>query len=191
MRMQIGFSKKTKDRAFIIAMLALPTMSFLVFYLYVNFNSILLAFQVKEGQNVSWSTENFKQIFKDFSSNGTSTVLLSALKNTFKYFFSDLLIAIPSSFVLCYFLYKKIKGYRVFRVVFYLPHIISATVLTALFRYFIAVNGPIAALMEAWNLGTMEPLFTMSKTATNTIVFYCVFLDLATISFCLVARCQI
>ena len=38
--------KKMKDTGFILLFLAVPVANFLVFWLYVNFDSILLAFQI-------------------------------------------------------------------------------------------------------------------------------------------------
>ena len=170
-----GFSKKVKDRAFICAMLALPVIGFLVFYLYVNFDSLLLSFQVQEGNEIHWGIDNFVTLISDFSSSSTSKDLINALSNTLKYFFSGLLITVPASLAFCFFLYKKIKGYKIFRVLFYLPSIISASVLVALFRYFIAVNGPVAELIENFSLGKLPPLLTMKTKATDTIIFYTVF----------------
>ncbi len=171
-----GFSKKAKDRAFIIAMLALPILNFFVFYLYVNFDSILLAFQVPRGDEMKWSLQNFNMLFDEFGSS--SSELSTALLNTMKYFFSGLLITLPISFCLCYFLYKKIRWYKGFRVIFYLPNIISASVLAVLFRYMIAVNGPVSELMQTVGMKPIEPVFNMSKYATNTIVLYTIFFGL-------------
>ena len=136
-----GITKKKADRIFIIGMLFLPFLNFLVFYLYVNFDSLLMAFQVPMGNDIKWGLNNFETMFQEFAlSNGALRI---ALKNTFIYFFSGLLITLPLSFFLCYFLYKKVFGYRVYRVIFYLPSIIAASVLVALFRYFVSVEGPL------------------------------------------------
>ena len=89
------FTKKTKDNLFVVGMLALPLAGFIVFYLFVNFNSILLAFQTKENGAVKWGFGNFKKVVADFSASGSSAgVLFVALKNTFRYFFSGLLITL-------------------------------------------------------------------------------------------------
>ena len=40
--------KKTEERLFILSFMIVPVISFLVFYVYVNFNSILMAFQLPE-----------------------------------------------------------------------------------------------------------------------------------------------
>ena len=61
--------KKQKDMIFYILMLAFPVTQFLIFYVGVNFNSILLAFRkydVLKGE-FSWAGfDNFIQVFSDF-----------------------------------------------------------------------------------------------------------------------------
>lgn len=168
--------KKNSDALFIAGMLFLPTLSFLVFYLYVNIDSLLLAFQVPTGDTFKWGFDNFATMFKDFSFNGS--VLGIAIKNTALYFFTGLLVTLPLSFFLSYFLYKKVLGYRIFRVIYYLPCIISASVLVALFKYFIQFKGPVDALSVLLGKGHLPPFFFRPDLATHVINFYCVFYGL-------------
>ena len=164
--------KKRNERIFIILMLALPILNFFVFYVYVNFNSIIMAFKVPVGDSEVWSLDNFRHMFQEFSSGNSE--LTRALVNTMKYFVTGVLITVPLSYLLCYFLYKQVRGYKVYRVIFYLPSIISASVLVALFRYSLAVDGPVSVLIGELGFGKLPPLFNMSQYATNTIVFYTV-----------------
>ncbi len=173
----VGMKKKTKDLIFIISMLAIPVIHWLIFYLYLNFNSILLAFQLPHiDGSVEWTFDNFVNMFREFSY--AENTLPSALGNTFIFFFSGLLITFPLSFLLCYFLYKKILCYRVFRVIFYLPNIIAGSVIAVLFRYLIAVNGPFAQIWPQL-FGTQIPdFFHQSSTAMPALVFYNIFFGL-------------
>lgn len=170
------FTKKRADNLFVFGMLLLPFINFIVFYLYVNFDSFLMAFQVPIGDEIRWGLENFETMFKEFSFSGG--VLSLALKNTFIYFFSGLLITLPLSFFLCYFLYKKVFGYKVFRVIFYLPSIISASVLVVLFKYFISVEGPLDRWMVDLGFGQLPELIKNAKTSTTVINFYNIFFGL-------------
>ena len=169
-------SRKTKDKIFIVGMLFLPIAQFAVFYLYVNFQSILMAFQVPDSvKSFVWSFENFKTMFTEFSLSGS--VMTSALKNTMLFFGTSLIVTFPLSFLLCYFLYKKIVGYKIFRVIFFLPNIISASVIAILFKYLIAGNGPVSVLYGLF--GNEIPAFlSSSKYAIWTILFYTVFFGL-------------
>lgn len=164
--------RKNKDLPFICGMLALPILQFCIFYIYVNFNSILLAFQEPVGMDVEWGFGNFAKIFRDLSSSGS--VLVSAFVNTLIFFFAGLLITLPLSFLMCYFLYKKVPGYRMYRIIFYLPSIIMGSVTAILFKYIISSNGPISLLFE----GDVPYFLQSSEWAMPTLVFYTIFFGL-------------
>ena len=75
---------------FIISMLAVPVAWFIVFYVVVNFNSIILAFRSIVGVSsvgtpvYEWGFGNFLKFFEDFVLD-TGDVQIS-LWNTLKYF---------------------------------------------------------------------------------------------------------
>ena len=165
---------KFKERIFIAVMLIVPVGNFLVFWLYVNFNSILMAFQRPGlGGTIEWGFENFRLFVNDLGSE--NSVLLLALKNTLLFFTSNLLIVLPISLLLCYFIYKKIALYKFYRFVFYLPCIISSSVLVIIFKYIIATNGVLGKIFDL--LGKTPPaLLHDPETAIWTILFYTVFM---------------
>ena len=81
--------KKKKENIgkhlFIIGMLFFPMFWFLVFWLYVSLDSILMAFKVYEGfGKYSWSLQNFRDMFYEFSLPD-STMRIS-LRNTLLFF---------------------------------------------------------------------------------------------------------
>lgn len=165
-------SKKKYDRSkmlFLCVILAIPISNFLIFWLYVNFNSILMAFQYTKGKDVLWGFYNFSLLWKDITSPGSE--FFAALKNTMLFFFSNLCISLPISLLLCYFFYKKIAGFRFFRFVFYLPSIISATVYVVLFKYLIATNGLLGRICEGMGI-ELQSLLRREQTALWTILFY-------------------
>lgn len=53
-------SAKTKRGLFIAAMLAVGIIQFLIFWVYVNFNSILMAFQIRTSEGVQWGLTIFR-----------------------------------------------------------------------------------------------------------------------------------
>lgn len=163
-------SKKLKTYIFIVVMLLIPVSNFLIFWLGVNFNSILMAFQnEKFDGTVYWTMNNFKNFFQEFTLPNSS--IITSVKNTGLFFASNIFIVFPISLVLCYFLYKKIMGYKFFRFVFYLPSIISAVVLAGVFKEIISTDGVVGTLMT--KLGK-EPVayFASSKTAIWAILIY-------------------
>ncbi|PWM70380.1 MAG: hypothetical protein DBX59_11025 [Bacillota bacterium] len=164
-----------QQRIFLFAILTVPVLYFLIVYCYVNASSFLMAFR---DMDHNWSLDNFQLFFDELlSENGTVGI---SLRNTAIYFVLGLLF-FPTGIVISYFLFKKIIGYRFFRVVFYLPSIISAIVFVTVFKEFIQPTGPIAILFE--KIGKPFPasgLLVNEKTATWAIVFYCIWVGFPT-----------
>ncbi len=160
---------------FLCVILAVPIINFLIFWLYVNFSSILMAFQFKTPNGLVWGFHNFTKFFNEMS-NANSSELGIALKNTMLYFGTNLLITLPVSLLLCYFFYKKIAGYKFFRFVFYLPSIIAASVYVELFKYLIASNGLLGQLV-AMSGGHLDSLLMNASTSTATILFYTIMIS--------------
>lgn len=70
-----------------------------------------------------------------------------AIRNTLIYFTKDLLM-IPFQLLIAYFLHKKIAGYKFFRIVFYLPSLISGVVTVTVYSTLIATYGPVGQLLD-------------------------------------------
>lgn len=154
-------------------MLAIPVCNFLIFWAGVNIDSILLAFQYKDKnlQDV-WGFAHFVSLFNDIFA--PKSTLLISLKNTMIFFGSNILITLPLSLLVCYFLYRKIAGYRFFRYVFYFPSIISGAVMVVLFKYILAANGTVGIVMQKLGM-ELIPFLKNSQYAMKTILFYTIF----------------
>ena len=104
-----GFNEnRLRKNLFIVGMLSIAIVHFLVFWLYVNLSSILMAFKNVTIEGTKWGFGNFKIMFDSFR-NPTSE-LRGAFVNTMIFFAVNLLIKLPLTFICSYFLYKKIKG---------------------------------------------------------------------------------
>ena len=57
-------------------------------------------------------------------------------------------ISLPLSLLFAYYLFKKVVGANVFRVIFFLPSIISAAVLVTLFKYLVMPSGPLNEVLS-------------------------------------------
>lgn len=122
------------DFAFIVAMLILPTLQFAIFYIGTNVNSFALAFQRYEnGSFVSNGWGNFKQVFADLA--GSSEVRY-AIKNSFIVYGVGLIVSIPVAIVFAYYVYKKFPLGGVFKILLYLPSLLSLLTLCLMYRYF-------------------------------------------------------
>ena len=162
---------------FVLAMVSIAVIHFAVFYVGVNINSILLAFKKFQGYDEKYNEifvfgfGNFSDMFREFSAPNSDIGI--AVRNTLLYFSASLLVIIPVSYFVSYFLHKRIRGFKFFRVVFFLPSIISAVVYVTIFKNIISTFGPLYQFLKLFNY-EMPPLLTNPKTATWTIVFYTV-----------------
>ncbi len=173
---------KRNKLIFCYGFVAIAVLHFLVFYLYVNINSILMAFKEYKGidENFNeiyiWSFAQFERMIRDFKSPSSS--LLIGLLNTLKYFAVNVFVMLPLSLFISFFLYKKIKGYKTFRVLFFLPSIVSSVVYVGIFKNMISMYGPVYTLLEKLFGYEMPSLLTSDDTATPTIIFYCIWTGL-------------
>ena len=119
-----------------------------------------------------WSMENFKTIFRllSFSEDG---ILWQAFLNTVLFFLAGMLVGLPLSILMSYFIYKKIQGYKLFRFVTYLPNIITSSALVILFKNAVGPGGPIDAIITQAGGEYIDPL-TVNETAIWMIIFYSV-----------------
>ena len=132
---------------FILCFILVPTINFLVFYVYVNIDGILMAFyQYDIGYETKiWSFENFQLFFDDLLHQSDGIRL--AFINTFKTFLINMII-FPWGIAVSYFLYKKIPFYNGFRILFFLPSIINGIITVVVYKNFVSVEGPIAKLVQ-------------------------------------------
>ncbi len=159
------------DKVFIIVMLAIPVVHWLVFWLYVNFSSIMLAFQIPTGE---WSLASLQQVVRDLSSPENSELVTSVI-NTVIYFAKDILM-LPIQLLVAYFLYKKLGGWRFFQIVFYLPTIVSGVAMANMFIRLIRFDGPLGILLESLGVNPVPRFLTNSDYATKTILFYTIWM---------------
>lgn len=169
-------NKKTIDKHFFVfSFLALPIALFCVFYIYVNIDSFVMAFQAVgtlPNGNVGeyWTLDNFKTIQTILTSSSDGMGILSeAIVNTLLFNFVNFFMIIPTTTLICYFLTKKIFGYRFFRAIYYLPCIITSSALVLLFKITLNDGGPLDVLFR--DAGYSYPL-SQEPWAIITILIY-------------------
>lgn len=168
---------------FCYAMIIVAVLNFIVFYIGINFNSIIMAFQRFVGfddnfnEVYEWGFGNFQAMFKEFSAPNSHIGI--AIKNTLRYFCCSTFLVLPISYFVSYFLFKKVKGYGVFRVVFFLPSIISSLVFVQAYKNLFMPFGPLDSLLESvFNTRLPSGIFTKPATATPAILGYTVWTGL-------------
>lgn len=149
---------KIKRFLFVSSILVIPIAVFLVFWLYVNFDSILLSFQKEVytdgNMQLVFTLDNFKRVFESLFLEKS---LLTAFRNTSLFYLVSVIVIFPISLLMAYFVYKKIVLHKFFRVVAYIPNIITSAALVALFRYTFMMGGPYNAILNLMNKTYTDP----------------------------------
>jgi len=140
---KFGFSlsKTKKDLLFCLLLLIIPTVQFCIFYIAVNFNSFILSFQkvdISGGvRTVETSIDIFRQnwegLVNDFFK---SEFFNNYLGNSFLYWGVGVVIGTPLGLLFSYYISRKFFGSSFFRVILYLPSIISAFILVIFYSGF-------------------------------------------------------
>ncbi len=140
--------RETKRIVFYTLMMIFPMAQFLLFYVYVNFSEIMLAFQTYTesagaiGYDISWSVDNFVFVF-NYVFNANNIPLIT---NSVIYYVLHTVVGTTLALAFSYYIYKKFFLSEFFRVVLFLPQVISGLVISLLFKYicedvFIALSG--------------------------------------------------
>ncbi len=176
------FSKEKKKRVirkylFVYLMLAIPLLHFLIFWVYVNISSILLTFQrfnVLTGGYEWYGLKRYSEILEDIFIK-SDPVLINSIKNSLSVFVVGNFIILPLAFFSSFYLTKKIWFSKVFRVLFFVPSIISITVLTLSFKMLFSKEfGPIDAFLRLIFNTTPEWFSMYSNTAMPMVFLFCV-----------------
>ena len=171
---KIKYSKREKKNAlFAFALLAFPILQFLVFYLYINLSSITLSFLESDG-TVGFG--NFVKVWEGFRSSADDGLQMSLFRSMITWA-AGIFITFPLSVLFAYALFKKILGEMAFRVIFFLPSILGAVVMTTMYRYIVAADGPLLSMLTAIGIELppdilRDGLLGTSSSSFVTILFY-------------------
>ena len=161
-----------------ILLMAFPVLHFCIFYVYVNANSIAMAFQNVDPVTgeVTWTLANFSEQFK-FLTTGPA---LNMLKVSLLGYVIHLVVGLTMGIMFAYYVYKKRKLSSMFRVLMFLPSIIPAIVLVTVYRYFVD-NAVPEMIAKLFNLSEIpQGLFSNKETRLAVIIFYDIFVSFGT-----------
>lgn len=161
---------KRNKLIFYILVMALPVLQFIVFWLCVNINSILLAFKTWdfEAEKYKWyAFHNFAQVLVDLK---TIPYMEASVRNSLIVYAFSLFLGTPLALVFSFYLYKKKALSGTFKTILFLPHILSALIMVILYKYF--VDRAIPTVYQMVTKETMKGLLANTKTTFATIIFY-------------------
>lgn len=147
-------------------LVALPIAQILIFYFYVNFNSITLAFKEYDGGfDFVWNPgANFPDLWVDIKSLN----LLIALKNSLIVWIFTSVVGTFLAIVFAYYIYKKWALAKTFKFFLFLPSVFPSILLVSVYKFFVnnALSGPTGIFGPDLLLGRgTDSLFP-------TVVFY-------------------
>ena len=158
---------------FVWGMLAIPLIHFAIFFIYVNIDSVVMTFRMVDldkGEYI-WTLHNYERFFRDLSDPNTKS-LRSAVINSLMFGVNDVVLVLISLF-LSYFFYKKIRGRQFFRIIFFLPSIISVVIYTMAYKFmFHQDTGPINQIISFFG-GTPPSWFTSERLTLMLTMLYC------------------
>lgn len=160
-----GFFSSSKwcYTVFLFVMLLYPMTQFIIFYLGVNINSILLAFQKYDSATSSYGPAgfaNFADLIRDIFTEGA---LVTEIGNS-AICFSVRMAMLPAHIFVAYFLWKKLPFSTLYTILLFLPTVISSTVFALIYKTICANVLP--------SFGIPDLITAIDKTGFWTVLVY-------------------
>lgn len=176
---------RRNGKIFVASVLAYPLILFAVFWVGININSFLLAFQsirivFPDGKAVDWVLfDNFKLFINSLISSGD--LISVSFVNSVIMYAVNLVICMPLYIIFSYLLYKKCFLNRTIRVIVMLPQIISGFVICLLFKKIVDVNGLVHSVFALFKGGAtyINPLLN-PKINFGVILFFMIWVSFST-----------
>lgn len=163
---------RIKELLCIWSILILPLIDLCIFWVYGTIQSIPIAFEVYDtyGNVIRYGLDNFIYVFNTIKTPGN--LFVESLLNNLKYWGLNFFILTPISFVMGYFLYKKVWGYKIFRYVFFFPSLLSSVIISIFFKNMVGPQGQIQFFIEKLFGESGVLLLCDSRFAMWTMLFY-------------------
>ena len=179
--MQNNKRKTLKTNLFVYSLIGYPLILFAIFYVAINFNSILLAFQRIDGTGKHFAGfDNFTTFLKELFGRGN--LLAYSFINSIKMYFINLVICMPLYILFSYLLFRKCFLNKAVSFLIMIPAIMSGLVIALVFVNFIGDNGAFAYITKSLKLngGKWINLLNSEKYAFKTTIFYMIWLSFST-----------
>ena len=176
-------TRKQKRLIFYILIVALPFLHFCIFYVYVRFNSIIMSIQKytplnttgtgaaqSGGYMISYTLDNFVVAFKTIIQNSYM------IKNSVLVIVLELLIGYSLGTIFSFYIYKKYTASMLFKLVLFLPNIISGLIFSLLFKMLVS-EGYMAISVALTGTKPLLGLLENPHTQLGVLIFYYLWLS--------------
>lgn len=138
MKKTIMNERKKKQTIFFYSIMILPVLQFCIFYVYANANMLILAFQQYENKV---GALGYDITFAGFTHFKTAITFLQEhsymIMNSLKGFLLCTLFAMALAIFFSFYIYKGYLMAGIYRVILFMPQIISSVVFVLLFKYIV------------------------------------------------------
>ena len=169
--------RKLRRNLFFTALVTIPVLQFCICYIYVNLNSFMLAFQEYVDQGHGW--EIAPAGFANFSAALTiltDSAGLARFGNSLQLFFWTTCVGLTLALLFSYYSYKKYPMGELFRVVLFMPKIMSGVIFCLLYKYI--TNGFLNEILVEWfDLPKIDGgLLKQDDLALPAVIFFTVWI---------------
>lgn len=143
-------TQKRKRLIFYIAVLTLPMIQIAIFYFYANVRTFTLAFTEYDGNgNYTYAgLKNFTAIFSGSHAIFANFNISSVIKNTLIAFLAEFIFGSFPAILFSYYIFKKHPFSGMFKIILYIPQIVSGLVFVIIYKYFMNDFLPSLGLIE-------------------------------------------
>lgn len=158
-----------QDNVFYYALMAWPVLQFVVFYILTRCNAVLYSFQSYDliSDKVTWTFDYVRTAFRLMTTSGE---LRTAMKITLLSFVLSVGVGTPLGLLFSEYISKKMWGAGKFRVLLFLPSVISAIVMATIYQFFVERAVPELVRMMTGN--SIKGLMENRATRYAAIMFY-------------------
>ncbi len=156
-------SAKKNQSLFLTFFLLFPTIQFIIFYVVVNANSLLMSFKANLGTSEETFVElrNYANVLKDIF---VTKNLLPLIKNSLLQFLLGYLLGMPIHIIVAYAIFKEVPFSGFFKIMLFLPTMITSMVFVVCGRMMINEIFPVIFGEKAIGLlqeGTAKGFWTV------------------------------
>ena len=157
--------------SFYLALIILPVAQFCIFYIYVNFNSFLLAFQEFDLWGETATFVGFKNFNTVFDELFAKKIFNKIFANSLIASGSTLLVGIPLAVLFSHYIYRKGALSGLFKTILYIPHVVSSVSLVIIYKYFVELGIPFVVQQIAGG-ELIEGLYSNPDSTFATVLFF-------------------
>ena len=181
-----GFNYSAREKRkflFLYCLIALPVIQIIIFFFYSNMSAFMLAFQNDKGE---WSFQSIINVVNAFIERNDWLGFdpIELIGKSLTIWVIQNLVGFVISMLTSYILTKHMIASKFFRVIYYVPSIVGAVVLSTVMKEMYAYDGIILKIMKSFDM-QIEPmvlrngLLSHKDTAFNTLMIQTFILSIA------------